>query len=166
MDSYVSMDKQPKRKFRITALATAAASIVLVMVVYASQGPSLSSAVSSVGMRSAIRPSRVAVCSKVSKVDLNKSGTTSIGDESIKANLQGYSRAMKDKNWVDPQGRKGRGLGVYRFADKYGANVDGYSPIYTPDIWADSGNAYKLGGNAIAAWYPMRCLFFRCFDDN
>jgi len=59
------MDKQPKRKFRITALATAAASIVLVMVVYASQGPSLSSAVSSVGMRSAIRPSRVAVCSKV-----------------------------------------------------------------------------------------------------
>ena len=24
-----------------------------------------------------------------------------------------------------------QGYGVYRFANKYGANVDGYSPIYT-----------------------------------
>ena len=31
------------------------------------------------------------------------------------------------QNWVDPQGRKGKGLGVYRFEDKYGANVDGES---------------------------------------
>ena len=32
-----------------------------------------------------------------------------------------------------------QGYGVYRFADKYGANVDGYSPIYTPDTWSESG---------------------------
>lgn len=32
---------------------------------------------------------------------------------------------------MDPQGRKGKGYGVYRFANKYGVNVDGYSPIYT-----------------------------------
>lgn len=39
---------------------------------------------------------------------------------------------MNKKGWVDPQGRKGKGYGVYRFADKYGANVDGYSPIFSP----------------------------------
>lgn len=32
-----------------------------------------------------------------------------------------------------------QGYGVYRFANKYGANVDGYSPIYTPDTWSESG---------------------------
>mmetsp|Transcript_14992 Transcript_14992/g.21009 ORF Transcript_14992/g.21009 Transcript_14992/m.21009 type:complete len:81 (-) Transcript_14992:320-562(-) len=59
---------------------------------------------------------------------------------------------MEDPNWVDPQGRKGQGYGVYRFAKKYGANVDGYSPIYTPDIWSESGNSYKLGTSALIAW--------------
>ena len=43
-------------------------------------------------------------------------------------------------------------MGVYRFEDKYGANVDGYSPIYTPDQWADSGDAYKLGTKGLIAW--------------
>ena len=28
-----------------------------------------------------------------------------------------------------------QGYGVYKFANKYGTNVDGYSPIYTPDTW-------------------------------
>lgn len=32
-----------------------------------------------------------------------------------------------------------QGYGVYRYANKYGANVDGYSPIYTPDTWSESG---------------------------
>jgi hypothetical protein len=32
-----------------------------------------------------------------------------------------------------------QGYGVYRFESKYGANVDGYSPIYTPDQWTDDG---------------------------
>jgi len=32
----------------------------------------------------------------------------------------GISRKMKDKDWTDSQGRKGKGFGVYRFADKYG----------------------------------------------
>ena len=38
----------------------------------------------------------------------------------VKANLMGISRKMKDKDWTDSQGRKGKGYGVYRFADKYG----------------------------------------------
>ena len=45
-----------------------------------------------------------------------------------------------------------QGYGVYRFADKYGANVDGYSPIYTPDTWSESGETYKLGTKGLVAW--------------
>ena len=41
---------------------------------------------------------------------------------------------------------------MYRFADKYGANVDGYSPIYTPDTWSESGETYKRGPKGLIAW--------------
>mmetsp|Transcript_9373 Transcript_9373/g.11208 ORF Transcript_9373/g.11208 Transcript_9373/m.11208 type:complete len:115 (+) Transcript_9373:304-648(+) len=100
---------------------------------------------------------------QVKKVDLKKQGVNSIDDDTVRANLQGRSRAMDNPNWVDPQGRKGRGLGVYRFQNKYGANVDGYSPIYTPDIWSDSGDSYKLGSSAIAAWYVVFLKTVPCF---
>lgn len=46
-----------------------------------------------------------------------------------------------------------QGFGVYRFASKYGANVDGYSPIYTPDTWAETGDSYSLGTKGLLAWY-------------
>nr|AAP79212.1 photosystem II protein PSII10 [Bigelowiella natans] len=105
--------------------------------------------------RTRAAPSRTAVNFKVKQVDIKKKGLESISDETIQQNLQGRSRAMSDKNWVDPQGRKGRGYGVYRFQKKYGANVDGYSPIYTPDIWSESGNSYKLGTNALIAWLVL-----------
>jgi photosystem II 10kDa protein len=45
-----------------------------------------------------------------------------------------------------------QGYGVYKFADKYGVNVDGYSPIYTPDTWSESGDTYKLGTKGLIAW--------------
>ncbi len=45
-----------------------------------------------------------------------------------------------------------QGKGVYMFESKYGANVDGYSPIYTPDIWTESGDSYKLGTKGLIAW--------------
>lgn len=45
-----------------------------------------------------------------------------------------------------------QGYGVYKFANKYGANVDGYSPIYTPDTWSESGDTYKLGTKGLIAW--------------
>merc|ERR1711998_621308 len=44
----------------------------------------------------------------------------------------GLSGEMNKKGWKDAQGREGKGYGVYRFDKKYGANVDGYSPIYPP----------------------------------
>lgn len=45
-----------------------------------------------------------------------------------------------------------QGYGVYRFAKKYGANVDGYSPIWTPDSWSAGGGEYKLGTKGLLAW--------------
>eukprot|EP00879_Flechtneria_rotunda_P000163 GHRR01000233.1.p1 GENE.GHRR01000233.1~~GHRR01000233.1.p1 ORF type:complete len:147 (+),score=39.97 GHRR01000233.1:163-603(+) len=98
--------------------------------------------------RSAVRP----VASGGGKTDLNKVGLNSVGDKTVQNNLMGKSRYMDKKGWVDSQGRKGKGLGVYRFSDKYGANVDGYSPIYTPDLWTESGDSYKLGTKGLIAW--------------
>ncbi|EIE27762.1 photosystem II protein PsbR, partial [Coccomyxa subellipsoidea C-169] len=86
------------------------------------------------------------------KTDIKKQGLESIKDPVVKANLMGISRKMSDKNWTDSQGRKGKGFGVYRFASKYGANVDGYSPIYTPDVWAETGDSYSLGTKGLLAW--------------
>ena len=53
-----------------------------------------------------------------------------------------------------------QGYGVYRYADKYGANVDGYSPIYTPDVWSETGATYNLGVKGLIAWRapPACCL--------
>lgn len=51
---------------------------------------------------------------------------------------------------------------MYRFAKKYGANVDGYSPIYTPDTWSESGNEYKLGSKGLLAW----CDFIDCTSES
>eukprot|EP00210_Caulerpa_lentillifera_P001234 g1190.t1 len=101
------------------------------------------------------RPSLLIVASSNKKTDLSKVGLNSVQDPVVKKNLMGYSDTMKDKNWTDPQGRKGKGLGVYRFADKYGANVDGYSPIYSPDTWSASGSEYKLGTRGLVAWLGL-----------
>ena len=86
------------------------------------------------------------------KTDISKQGLNSIDNKTVRLNLMGRSETMEKKGWVDPQGRKGKGYGVYKFANKYGANVDGYSPIYTPDTWSESGDTYKLGTTGLIAW--------------
>jgi photosystem II protein len=147
--------------------------------------------------------STVVVANAPKKVDVKKQGMNSVSNDIVRNNLMGNSRVMKDKNWVDPQGRKGKvrnsrhlplpghralsscgfsvepagargtatraahallpphplppdlppqGYGVYKFADKYGVNVDGYSPIYTPDTWSEGGAEYKLGAKGLIAW--------------
>lgn len=40
----------------------------------------------------------------------------------------------------------------WRIALPAGSNVDGYSPIYTPDIWSQSGESYSLGTKGLIAW--------------
>merc|ERR1711988_1922687 len=93
------------------------------------------------------------------KTNLNSSGkkqppkgVNSVENDTIRNNLMGVSRFMSKKGWVDSQGRKGKGAGVFRFANKYGANVDGYSPIYSPDEWSESGNNFTLGTKGLLAW--------------
>ncbi|KAK9813781.1 hypothetical protein WJX73_009736 [Symbiochloris irregularis] len=92
------------------------------------------------------------VASGGKKVDVKNSGTASIVNDVVRNNIQGISRKMEKKGWLDSQGRKGKGYGVYRFAKKYGANVDGYSPIYTPDAWSQNGGNYSLGVKGLLAW--------------
>lgn len=48
------------------------------------------------------------------KTDITKVGLNSIENEVVKANLMGKSRVMNKKGWVDSQGRKGKGYGVYK----------------------------------------------------
>merc|ERR1719327_2155130 len=79
-------------------------------------------------------------------------GSYSIDDEIVRNNLEGISRFIGKSGWVDPQGRKGKGYGVYRFANKYGTNIDGYSPIYSPDEWSESGGNFSLGSKGLIAW--------------
>mmetsp|Transcript_17519 Transcript_17519/g.24458 ORF Transcript_17519/g.24458 Transcript_17519/m.24458 type:complete len:178 (+) Transcript_17519:94-627(+) len=159
MQPFALPRKKPYLRRGLIFLNVAAAAALLVAFISRVQTPQLNVGLAKFSLRTS-RPSRVLAYSKVKKVDLKKQGVNSIEDDSVRANLQGRSKAMDSPKWVDPQGRKGRGLGVYRFQNKYGANVDGYSPIYTPDIWSDSGNSYKLGSNAIAAWLVvLLCLF-------
>merc|ERR1712233_269186 len=95
---------------------------------------------------------RVVANSKVKKTDIKNLGMNSIKEGVVKNNLMGVSKYMDKKGWVDAQGNKGKGYGVYRFAKKYGANVDGYSPIYTPDSWSAGGGEYSLGTKGLLAW--------------
>ncbi|XP_012698989.1 photosystem II 10 kDa polypeptide, chloroplastic [Setaria italica] len=53
---------------------------------------------------------------------------------------------------VDASGRPAKGKGVYQFASKYGANVDGYSPIYNPEEWSPSGDVYVGGKTGLLLW--------------
>ncbi|KAL3130772.1 hypothetical protein ABBQ38_000117 [Trebouxia sp. C0009 RCD-2024] len=86
------------------------------------------------------------------KLDVKKQGLSGVKNDVVRANLMGVSEKMNKKGWTDSQGRKGKGFGVYRYANKYGANVDGYSPIYTPDTWSESGSSYSLGTKGLIAW--------------
>lgn len=42
------------------------------------------------------------------KIDVSKIGVNAVKNDVVRLNLQGQSKTMKDKNWVDPQGRKGK----------------------------------------------------------
>ena len=50
------------------------------------------------------------------KVDISKQGLNGVKNPVVKLNLMGRSKTMEDKNWVDPQGRKGK---VRRRAPRY-----------------------------------------------
>ena len=64
----------------------------------------------------------------------------------------GINGGMDLRGGLDASGRKGKGKGVYQFVDKYGANVDGYSPIYNADEWSPSGDVYAGGKTGLLIW--------------
>ncbi|MGD7361334.1 photosystem II protein PsbR, partial [Ralstonia pseudosolanacearum] len=64
----------------------------------------------------------------------------------------GIAGGMELKDGVDASGRKAKGKGVYQFTNKYGANVDGYSPIYNPDEWSPTGDYYAGGTTGLLIW--------------
>jgi len=45
-----------------------------------------------------------------------------------------------------------QGYGVFRFDSKYGANVDGYSPIWSPNEWSETGDEYSGGTLGLLVW--------------
>jgi len=67
----------------------------------------------------------------------------------------GPSGDLKFKRGVDAGGRVPTGKGVYQFTKKYGANVDGYSPIYARDEWSKSGDVYAGGVPGLAIWATL-----------
>ncbi|MQK21613.1 hypothetical protein EI013_24905 [Escherichia coli] len=64
----------------------------------------------------------------------------------------GTGGGMNLPDGLDASGRKGKGKGVYQFVDKYGANVDGYSPIYNTEEWSPTGDVYTGGTTGLAIW--------------
>ncbi|XP_055823106.1 photosystem II 10 kDa polypeptide, chloroplastic [Solanum dulcamara] len=64
----------------------------------------------------------------------------------------GINGGMALRDGLDASGRKPKGKGVYQFVDKYGANVDGYSPIYNTEDWSPSGDVYVGGTTGLAIW--------------
>ncbi|XP_076887398.1 photosystem II 10 kDa polypeptide, chloroplastic-like [Bidens hawaiensis] len=67
-------------------------------------------------------------------------------------NPYGVNGGMALRDGLDASGRKPKGKGVYQFVDKYGANVDGYSPIYNEDEWSPSGDVYVGGTTGLLIW--------------
>merc|ERR1712157_617169 len=54
---------------------------------------------------------------------------------------------------IDAQGVKAKYGGVvYRFSDKYGGNIDEFSPIFTPETRQMSGDVYEPGLLGLAIW--------------
>eukprot|EP00246_Nothoceros_aenigmaticus_P006766 TRINITY_DN1996_c0_g1_i1.p1 TRINITY_DN1996_c0_g1~~TRINITY_DN1996_c0_g1_i1.p1 ORF type:complete len:147 (-),score=7.81 TRINITY_DN1996_c0_g1_i1:498-938(-) len=64
----------------------------------------------------------------------------------------GPSGGAKFKDGKDAGGSAAKGKGVYQFAKKYGANVDGYSPIWVPEEWSTSGDTYAGGAPGLTLW--------------
>jgi photosystem II protein len=65
---------------------------------------------------------------------------------------------MDLRDGVDASGRKGK------YVDKYGANVDGYSPIYNENEWSASGDVYKGVFTALLIGLVSLSLYFTLFS--
>jgi len=62
---------------------------------------------------------------------------------------------VKWQKGVDATSRTPKGKGVYQLVKNYGANVDGYSPIYAPDEWSENGDSYVRRIPGLAIWATL-----------
>jgi photosystem II protein len=62
---------------------------------------------------------------------------------------------VKWQKGLDVSGRTPKGMGVYQFVKKYGANVDDYNPIYALDEWSEIGDSYIGGVPGLAIWATL-----------
>ncbi|KAG8100756.1 hypothetical protein GUJ93_ZPchr0013g36343 [Zizania palustris] len=90
------------------------------------------------GARALARPSLTIVAKKAKKIQTSQP--------------YGPAGGVVFKEGVDASGRVAKGKGLYQFANKYGANVDGYSPIYSPEEWSSSGDVYVGGKTGLLLW--------------
>ena len=65
------------------------------------------------------------------KVDVSKQGLNSIKNPTVKLNLMGTSKTMKNKDWVDPQGRKGKVRAGFLAASLHGPHQPSYPALAT-----------------------------------
>ncbi|XP_057549800.1 photosystem II 10 kDa polypeptide, chloroplastic-like [Amaranthus tricolor] len=105
-----------------------------------------------------LKPSSFSVVDKAAGLPSLARSSTSFtvrasGGKKIKTDKPyGINGGMALRDGVDSSGRKGKGKGVYQFVDKYGANVDGYSPIFNTDDWSPSGDVYVGGTTGLLIW--------------
>ncbi|KAK3424669.1 hypothetical protein EUGRSUZ_F01447 [Eucalyptus grandis] len=105
------------------------------------------------GLPSLARTSQLKVeASGGKKIKTDKPYGTLLSPSVYRVDYHRVSGGMSLQDGVDASGRKGKGKGVYQFVDKYGANVDGYSPIYSPEEWSPSGDVYVGGKTGLAIW--------------
>ena len=79
------------------------------------------------------------VASKGAKVDLNKSGTSGIVNTTVRNNIQGVSKAMEKKGWLDSQGQKGK-----------------VTLTFAPSSWLLACSAFRVTDNCCIAMSSAR----------
>jgi photosystem II protein len=67
---------------------------------------------------------------------------------------------VKWRKGVDVSGKTPKGKRVYQFVKKYGANIDGYSPIYAPNEWSETGDSYAGGVPRLAIKVTFLEVYF------
>jgi len=83
----------------------------------------------------------------------SRSGSTAKGAQRY-IGYRGSGQKGSAPNQIDASGKKSKfGGKVFRFADKYGGNIDEYAPIFTPEERSETGDTYAAGPLGLAVWF-------------
>lgn len=70
-----------------------------------------------------------------------------------------FQSPFKDKGVLDSSGAEGKGIGVYRYTNKYKGNIDTYSPIYSPEQFGDDAITAMTNTQFILFMIPFTIAF-------